>query len=154
MIKLLCLVLISVRLSVSQDIFEITTRLDDPRFRFIFHGFRDFIFNTIGKTGQKTEGKFLQEKFPDNAPFPCDISLGRSKIRPNSIHKLRVGGESSILSQSLISKSSSSSCLDNFYFFSSYSNTFVNMPIRKMSIRCWCKRRLNLLITYFCFLTL
>lgn len=95
MIKIISafVVITSIGLINSQEIFEITTRLDDPRFRFLFHGFRDFIFNTIGKTGQKTEGKFLQQKFPANAPFPCDISLGRSKVRPNSIHKLRVGGK-------------------------------------------------------------
>jgi hypothetical protein len=76
----------------SQDIFELTTRLDDPRFRFLFHGFRALVFNSIGKTGQKTRGVFLQEKFPDKAAFPCDVSVGRSKVRPSSIHKLRPGG--------------------------------------------------------------
>jgi hypothetical protein len=81
--------------TVSQDIFEITTGLDDPRIRFLFHRFRNFVFNSIGKTGLKTKGSFLQEKFPDDAPFPCDISIGKSKMRPNSIHKLRPGGEKS-----------------------------------------------------------
>ncbi|CRK94860.1 CLUMA_CG008352, isoform A [Clunio marinus] len=75
----------------SQDIFDLTTRLDDPRVRFLFHGFRNFVFNFIGKTGQSTKGKFLQKKFPDDAPFPCDISVGKSKNRPHSIHKLRPG---------------------------------------------------------------
>jgi hypothetical protein len=78
---------------IARDIFEITTRLDDPRFRFLFHGFRTFVFNSIGKTGLKTKGSFLQEKFPTEATFPCDISFGRSKARPTSIHKLRPGGE-------------------------------------------------------------
>lgn len=76
----------------SQDIFELTTRLDDPRFRFLFHGFRSLVFNSIGKTGLKTRGSFLQEKFPDAAAFPCNVSVGRSAVRPSSIHKLRPGG--------------------------------------------------------------
>lgn len=76
---------------ISQDIFELTTRLDDPRFRFLFHRFRNFVFNSIGMTGQKTKGSFLQEKFPDSASFPCDVSIGKSKVRPHSIHKLRPG---------------------------------------------------------------
>lgn len=86
------LVLLMFGSSLSQDIFDLTTRLDDPRFRFLFHGFRNLVFNSIGKTGQKTQGSFLQEKFPDSASFPCDISIGKSKARPNSVHKLRPGG--------------------------------------------------------------
>lgn len=78
---------------IASDLFEITTRLDDPRFRFLFHGFRTFVFNSIGKTGLKTKGSFLQEKFPRDATFPCDISFGKSKARPTNIHKLRPGGE-------------------------------------------------------------
>lgn len=89
-----CAILVFVVLgpTLSQDIFELTTRLDDPRLRFLFHGFRDFVFNSIGKTGQKTTGSFLQEKFPDSSAFPCDISIGKSKVRPSSIHKLRPAG--------------------------------------------------------------
>ena len=86
------LVLVVLGPTFSQDIFELTTRLDDPRFRFLFHGFRSFVFNSIGKTGQKTKGVFLQDKFPDAAAFPCDVSIGKSKVRPSSIHKLRPGG--------------------------------------------------------------
>lgn len=86
------LVLIAFGSTISQDIYELTTSLDDPRVRFLFHGFRNFVFNTIGQTGLKTKGRFLQEKFPDTAAFPCDVSLGRSKARPHSIHKLRPGG--------------------------------------------------------------
>lgn len=92
--RTLCAIVILVVLgsTLSQDIFELTTRLDDPRVRFLFHGFRNFVFNSIGMTGQKTKGVFLQEKFPDSAAFPCDVSIGRSKTRPHSIHKLRPGG--------------------------------------------------------------
>lgn len=76
----------------SKDIFEWTTIADHSRIRFLFHGFRNIVFNTIGRTGRKTKGSFLQEKFPDTAAFPCDISLGKSKSTPKSIHKLRPGG--------------------------------------------------------------
>lgn len=86
------LVLVACGSTISQDIFELTTSLDDPRLRFLFHGFRNLVFNTIGQTGLKTKGRFLQEKFPDSAAFPCNVSLGRSKVRPHSIHKLRPGG--------------------------------------------------------------
>lgn len=82
----------------SEDIFELTTGLDDSRVRFIFHGFRNFVFNTIGRTGRKTKGSFLQEKFPDSATFPCNTSIGKSKARPHSIHKLRPGGNYAKLS--------------------------------------------------------
>lgn len=101
--KTICIlaVLIAIEPTISKDIFEITTGLDDLRFRFLFHTFREFIFNTIGKTGQKTKGSFLQEKFPGNAQFPCDIRIGRSKSRPLSIHKLRVGGKKLLLHQLL-----------------------------------------------------
>jgi hypothetical protein len=128
------LALIAIEPAISKDIFDITTRLDDLRFRFLFHTFREFVFNTIGKTGQKTRGSFLQEKFPNNAPFPCDVSLGRSKTRPNSIHKLRVGGKSAVISSiivrakeisltfcvqhnGLMVKLSCSSCLDQAAIF-------------------------------------
>ncbi|XP_070504214.1 phospholipase B1, membrane-associated-like [Chironomus tepperi] len=75
----------------SQEIFELTTGLDDPRLRFFFHRFRDFVFNTIGKTSYKTKGVFLQEKFTKNAKFPCDVKLGKSRESPKSVHKLRPG---------------------------------------------------------------
>ena len=93
--RTLCAVLILFILgpTFSQDIFELTTRLDDPRYRFLFHQFRSLVFKSIGQTGHKTTGSFLQEKFPDNANFPCDVSIGKSATRPNSIHKLRPGGE-------------------------------------------------------------
>lgn len=86
----------------SEDIFELTTGLDDSRVRFIFHGFRNFVFNTIGRTGRKTKGSFLQEKFPESAAFPCNISIGKSKSRPHSIHKLRPGGNCSLICWILI----------------------------------------------------
>lgn len=76
----------------SQELFQLTTGLDHPRVRFLFHKFRDFVFNTIGKTSYKTKGVFLQEKFPDDHPFPCDINIGKSHDSPKSIHKLRPGG--------------------------------------------------------------
>lgn len=78
--------------TISQEIFELTTGLDDPRLRFFFHGFRDLIFNTIGKTSYKTKGSFLQKKFPADMTFPCDVEIGKSRKLPKSIHKLRPGG--------------------------------------------------------------
>lgn len=80
-----------VKLSDTHDITDVITRLDDPKYRFIFHGFRNFIFNSIGRTGLRTTGKFLQEKFPDKMQFPCDLRNRRSKDIPKSVHKLRPG---------------------------------------------------------------
>jgi hypothetical protein len=123
--------------SSSQDIFELTTRLDDPRVRFLFHRFRNFVFNSIGKTGQKTKGKFLQEKFPDNAPFPCNVSIGKSKVRPSSIHKLRPGGNLF--------------WPDTFFFtsllFDIYSNALQSY-VYEINAHL-CALRSNQLITYF-----
>lgn len=90
------LVLIVLVPTFSQDVYELTSSLDDPRLRFLFHSFRDIVFNTIGRTGRKTKGRFLQEKFPDNAQFPCDVKTGKSKVRPSSIHKLRPGGNDNL----------------------------------------------------------
>lgn len=33
----------------------------------------------------------LQRPFPKNFSFPCDISAGRSQVRPTSVHKLKAG---------------------------------------------------------------
>lgn len=90
---LLLSVLIISTTTFSQEIFELTTALDNPRLRFFFHGFRDFVFNTIGKTSYKTKGDFLQEKFSNNAKFPCDVEIGKSRESPKSVHKLRPGGK-------------------------------------------------------------
>lgn len=73
------------------DLTDRITIFDNQIFRIFFHGFRAFWFGLAGKTGYRTSGKFLQEKFPDDVPFPCDIGLGRSKTVPNSVHRLRPG---------------------------------------------------------------
>lgn len=73
------------------DITDRITLFDNQFFRMFFHGFRVFWFNLAGKTGYRTSGKFLQEKFPPSTPFPCNVSLGRSKVTPNSVHRLRPG---------------------------------------------------------------
>lgn len=78
-------------LSETSDITDMITTFDEPRFRFLFHRFRDFVFNRIGKTGLRTSGKFMQEKFPDDMAFPCNVTNYRSKEKPKSIHKLRPG---------------------------------------------------------------
>lgn len=79
-------------LGYCQEIFDLTTQLDNPQYRFLFHKFRGFIFNTIGKTSKKTKGTFLQEKFPDNLEFPCDKTIGKSSKNPNNVNDLRPGG--------------------------------------------------------------
>lgn len=73
------------------DLTDRITIFDNQIFRIFFHGFRAFWFGLAGKTGERTSGKFLQEKFPDDAPFPCKLELGRSKVTPNSVHRLRPG---------------------------------------------------------------
>ena len=75
----------------AKDITDVITSLDDPKYRFLFHRFRDWVFNRIGKTGLRTSGRFLQEKFSDKRPFPCDTRHSRSKDVPKSVHKLRPG---------------------------------------------------------------
>lgn len=92
LLRLLLTTITITHVAYSQEIFELTTGLDDPRLRFLFHGFRDFVFNSIGKTSYKTKGSFLQEKFPDDMPFPCDVNVGLSRDPPKSVHKLRPGG--------------------------------------------------------------
>lgn len=86
-------VFFTIKWSSSKEIFEITTLLDDQKLRFIFHQFRNLTFNTIGKASHKTKGNFLQEKFPSNALFPCDIKIGKSNEIPNSVHRLKPGGD-------------------------------------------------------------
>lgn len=75
-----------------KEIFEMTTILDDPYLRFIFHQFRNFTFNYNGKTSMKRKGRFLQDQFPKNSPFPCDIASGKSLQNPSSVHRLKPGG--------------------------------------------------------------
>lgn len=81
-----------VKTNLSEEIFEWTTQLDNPQYRFLFHQFRGLIFNLIGKTSKKTKGIFLQEKFPDDLTFPCDKKIGKSSDYPESVHALRPGG--------------------------------------------------------------
>ncbi|XP_055597334.1 phospholipase B1, membrane-associated-like [Uranotaenia lowii] len=73
------------------DITDQTTSLDQGLLRNLFHLFRHWMFNFVGQTGLKTRGSFLQEKIPDSLPFPCDVTIGRSKQVPRSVHKLRPG---------------------------------------------------------------
>jgi hypothetical protein len=80
------------KINLSEEIFELTTSLDNPQYRFLFHTFRGFIFNSIGKTSVKTKGSFLQEKFNDESEFPCNKTIGKSLKIPDTIHRLRPGG--------------------------------------------------------------
>ncbi|XP_063708819.1 phospholipase B1, membrane-associated-like [Culicoides brevitarsis] len=83
--------LITINEAREVDLTDRITMFDNKFFRMFFHGFRVFWFNLAGKTGYRTEGKFLQEKFPPNAPFPCNVSIGRSKVVPNNVNRLRPG---------------------------------------------------------------
>ena len=92
--KQICILLTFLLLPLANgasDITERTTLLDYTGLRSFFHNFRNWLFNTIGKTGERTQGFFLQEKFPDDVDFPCDISYGKSLKVPTSVHKLRPG---------------------------------------------------------------
>jgi hypothetical protein len=75
----------------SRDITERITVFDHRFFRRLFHMFRNRIFNSVGKTGVRVKGNFLQDPYPHDAEFPCDLSMARSKERPSSVHKLRPG---------------------------------------------------------------
>lgn len=79
--------------NAEEELFELTTRLDDSRYRFLFHQLRGFIFNSIGKTSKKTKGIFLQEKFSNDLPFPCIKKIGISNEYPESVHRLKPGGK-------------------------------------------------------------
>lgn len=47
----------------------------------------------LGGTGQRQSGKFLQQRVPNNLPFPCKKRGSRSKIVPQSVHQLRPGSK-------------------------------------------------------------
>lgn len=93
LLHLLVVVVICFKIEHAKEIFELTSHLDDPRYRFLFHQFRGFIFNSIGKTSKKTKGIFLQEKFPIEKPFPCNTKIGMSTKYPESVHRLKPGGK-------------------------------------------------------------
>ncbi|XP_032667596.1 phospholipase B1, membrane-associated-like [Odontomachus brunneus] len=75
------------------------TELDSPINVMKLRNIRNWIFDIFGRTG--TEGgrdiqmarnkHTMQEIVPDNVPFPCNITGGRSQEVPDSIHKLRPG---------------------------------------------------------------
>ncbi|XP_032668152.1 phospholipase B1, membrane-associated-like [Odontomachus brunneus] len=75
------------------------TTLDSPLNLRMLRVFRNWALDTFGRTG--TEGgrdiqiarnkHTMQEIVPDNVPFPCNITGGRSQEVPDSIHKLRPG---------------------------------------------------------------
>ncbi|EAT42506.1 AAEL005957-PA [Aedes aegypti] len=75
----------------SADITDRTSPLDSDMMRNLFHSMRKWMFNMVGRTGLRTRGHFLQDKIPDDLPFPCNVSLGRSRRTPKSVHKLRPG---------------------------------------------------------------
>ncbi|XP_053670197.1 phospholipase B1, membrane-associated-like [Anopheles nili] len=73
------------------DITDQTTLLDSVGMRAVFRFLRTWMFNIVGRTGQRTNGAFMQDRIPPEVPFPCNVSLGRSPKVPTSVHKLRPG---------------------------------------------------------------
>uniref|UniRef100_A0A182YNY3 Phospholipase B1, membrane-associated n=1 Tax=Anopheles stephensi TaxID=30069 RepID=A0A182YNY3_ANOST len=73
------------------DVTDQQTVLDSVGMRSVFRFMRTFMYNIVGKTGQRKRGSFLQERIPPEVPFPCNVSLGRSAKPPTSVHKLRPG---------------------------------------------------------------
>uniref|UniRef100_A0A182MY44 Phospholipase B1, membrane-associated n=1 Tax=Anopheles dirus TaxID=7168 RepID=A0A182MY44_9DIPT len=73
------------------DITDRKTLLDGVGMRAVFRFLRTWMFNIVGRTGQRTSGSFLQDRVPAEVPFPCNITLGRSPKVPTSVHKLRPG---------------------------------------------------------------
>ncbi|XP_071637871.1 phospholipase B1, membrane-associated-like [Temnothorax longispinosus] len=74
------------------------TVLDTPFNIMLHRAIREWTFNAFGKTG--IEERYLQparnanktqEIIPDNVPFPCNVTGGRSSKVPESVHKLRPG---------------------------------------------------------------
>lgn len=72
---------------------ELTERTSFDSFlsRFMYRSFRNLTLLTVGRTGRRTAGRFLQEQFDDDVEFPCDIRIGKSKESPQSVHKLKPG---------------------------------------------------------------
>ncbi|XP_055382450.1 phospholipase B1, membrane-associated-like [Condylostylus longicornis] len=67
------------------------TMFDNLSLRSYFHMFRNFVFNNIGRTSQRTEGHFLQIPYSNDDQFPCGLNNSKSATKPNSVHKLRPG---------------------------------------------------------------
>ncbi|XP_039301947.1 phospholipase B1, membrane-associated [Solenopsis invicta] len=77
---------------------ERKSALDSPSNIMLLRAFREWTFDTFGWTG--TEEKYLQiarkanktqKIVPDDVPFPCNVTGGRSPKVPTSVHKLRPG---------------------------------------------------------------
>ncbi|XP_020286187.1 phospholipase B1, membrane-associated-like [Pseudomyrmex gracilis] len=74
------------------------TALDSPSNLQLYRVFRNWIYDAFGRTG--TEERFLkmsreankvQNYIPNDNPFPCNVTGGRSSEVPVSVHKLRPG---------------------------------------------------------------
>ncbi|XP_025992478.2 phospholipase B1, membrane-associated isoform X1 [Solenopsis invicta] len=72
--------------------------LGTPFNTMLFRALREWSFDAFGWTG--TEEKYLQiarkankmqKIVPDDVPFPCNVTSGRSPKVPTSVHKLRPG---------------------------------------------------------------
>ncbi|KAG7211821.1 hypothetical protein KM043_011051 [Ampulex compressa] len=75
------------------------TFLDSPENIEAYRVIRNWILKNFGKTGQEggrwfNEAKNLrkiQTPLPDDVPFPCNVTEGRSQEVPTSVHRVRPG---------------------------------------------------------------
>lgn len=64
------------------------TFLDGNAMRSLYRIFRELTYRIVGQTGQRIQGRFLQDVEND---FPCNTTGMRSAVVPNSVHRLRPG---------------------------------------------------------------
>ncbi|TGZ38865.1 phospholipase B1, membrane-associated-like [Temnothorax longispinosus] len=74
------------------------TALDTPFNIMLLRVFRNWTFDAFGRTGMEErylraarDANKVQKIIPDNVPFPCNVTGGRSSKVPKSVHKLRPG---------------------------------------------------------------
>ncbi|XP_077262344.1 phospholipase B1, membrane-associated isoform X2 [Temnothorax americanus] len=72
--------------------------LDTPFNIMLLRAFRNWTFDAFGRTGIEErylraarDANKMQKIIPDNVPFPCNVTGGRSSKVPKSVHKLRPG---------------------------------------------------------------
>lgn len=75
----------------TKELPERISLLDSFLTRFMYRSLRNLTLLTVGRTGRRTAGNFLQEPFQEDEDFPCDTSVGKSLDVPTSVHKLRPG---------------------------------------------------------------
>lgn len=75
----------------TKELSERISLLDSFLSRFMYRSLRNLTLLTVGRTGRRTAGTFLQEPFLEDDNFPCDTHVGKSVDVPTSVHKLRPG---------------------------------------------------------------